>query len=879
MDNGGVDNGTQTEEVGLTLSIPVLHLQQLSEESSTFKALVFGELLARNLDTGDEEVFDWSASFDSTSGTISSNRTVALIPGSYEFTLLLTAGSVQYSGSVGFEIADGTNEVPMVIRPIIGTTVVDVHVCTRLGLFRISYPPDELASLVDPRIGVSYEGGAEVLFAINSVTGFSEGVFQMEPGARQLSLKLYDGPLQVAKSNVAQESIVVEPGLDVSMDLVPLHGETIFSLLEDGGNAQFDITVPSEVVDEAGGVSNLLAQLAVSTATGEYREVELTLTAAGAAGYTATAVLEDMRYGEIGLSLSFADVSSASPEMLASCSNTVSLTADSRSVVCEIELIRRGVVGGNLLAVVGVNVVDGAGEPVLGALISEGGETLAMTGQGFGTPGYAKLFLFAGEHVLSAQFGTSTGSVTVDVDPLEVENVEITLSASVAAQVGVDFVDASSGALITETLTVRIEGEARDRVRDVDGRPSNTFTVDSGSLAFLIAGEFAPSPAAPANLTILVSEPSDIFARTYVSTSRAVAVVEMATEISIPLVSVVDTPDGVVVNVLSDGSTDSSGTVEVPFEAGTEPEPNTGVTTSISIPAGTVLTSDDGTPLVGPLTTEVAYFSNRTTSSLQVFPGGLSNLTLTTGDDVVTGVGFRSAGLVSIEITDQSGLEARSLSGGAEIEMMIPAGTLNPDTGVAVVAGDTVPVWYSETSDGQWHEQDQATVVEEFGQLVVRFTVDHLTVFNLDWMVSSCPLSRGIQLVNFIGPGNPENGLPVCEAKVAPLLFVLQDLGPDGNGPSTNSTVFGPNTWSGPRSYLQVMNAPDINFMEMLVFYDGNGNGIVDVAQAPGEYEDPLLRTYIFNDQDNSKLCDTGPDMTRTLNPNAIAEECMASVR
>jgi hypothetical protein len=99
---------------------------------------------------------------------------------------------------------------------------------------------------------------------------------------------------------------------------------------------------------------------------------------------------------------------------------------------CDITLIRRAVVTGNILAVLGVNVENTEGEPVSGAVITNAtGDVLGITGSGtYGTAGYAKLYLQAGTYDLTAT-NPANGQVdetSVTVSPLDVENLLMTLT-------------------------------------------------------------------------------------------------------------------------------------------------------------------------------------------------------------------------------------------------------------------------------------------------------------------------------------------------------------------------------------------------------------------------------------------------------------------
>ena len=147
----------------------------------------------------------------------------------------------------------------MTIRPIIGDTVTDISIVTLLTDFKFQYDPAELsiAGFTNPQLGIIADNGNEDIFSINPATGISDNYVNLSEGVHNIKLKLYDAATQRGKSVLSQEDQVIVFGNNMAMDLVALHGETIFTLTENGGDAVFSFSVPQEVIDEVGGVGNL----------------------------------------------------------------------------------------------------------------------------------------------------------------------------------------------------------------------------------------------------------------------------------------------------------------------------------------------------------------------------------------------------------------------------------------------------------------------------------------------------------------------------------------------------------------------------------------------------------------------------------------------
>jgi len=213
------------------------------------------------------------------------------------------------------------------------------------------------------------------------------------------------------------------------MDIVPLHGEMQLILTEDGGDANLSVIVPAEVVDEVGGTNNLTATLALVGVKNPLQESALLFIDQGNGTYKADIVLTDLQYEDVTLSLTFEDTTTS--DQIASCNNTWTINNQNQNFLCDITLIRRAVISSNILAVLGINVWNEAGEPVSGAVVTNAaGDTLGITGSGtYGTAGYLKVYLLAGDHDITATdtVNSQAQTATVTLSPLEVENVQLEL--------------------------------------------------------------------------------------------------------------------------------------------------------------------------------------------------------------------------------------------------------------------------------------------------------------------------------------------------------------------------------------------------------------------------------------------------------------------
>lgn len=435
--NTSQDNRNLGQETQLNLTFSSILKQPIPNLSSAINAvngdLLTGELLVENLDSSTQETYNWSIYLNEDTFEAESNKTIVLSPGDYQFTLLLTKGDLQYLGMSSQTITDGENNIAMTIRPVIGESVTDVVVASRLADFKFNYDAAELstAGFTNPQLGIIVDEGNESILSINPSTGITNHYINLPHGDHHIQLKLYEGEVQKGKSVAAQENVIVVPGMNLQMDLVSLHGETVFSLSEDGGDATFSFKIPAEVIDEAGGAEDLDASFSIVGPKNPLRATKLTLTQDASGDYEAEAVLSNYQFDEVTVSITFTDITDSL--LLASCNMNVTLNSVPRALNCPVNLRRRAIVSGQLLGILYLNVFDTEGNPVAGATVSENDNILGITGTtGFGTANYFKTYLPAGEYTIRVDTSSDYGTAAVDILPLGTTKKDITLDLSKA---------------------------------------------------------------------------------------------------------------------------------------------------------------------------------------------------------------------------------------------------------------------------------------------------------------------------------------------------------------------------------------------------------------------------------------------------------------
>jgi hypothetical protein len=374
-------------------------------------------------------------------------------------------------------------------------------------------------------------------------------------------------------------------------------------------------------------------------------------------------------------------------------------------------------------------------------------------------------------------------------------------TTTVARKVAALFVDAATGAMMTDRVSVAVRdgnGAMSTVTRDGAGAAKNAFTVDNGIVSFQVD---AAAPL-PVHLTLVAT------AQGYNATSANLDVTaDGAYDVTARMVSVAHPPAGVTAVQEAVGTASASGTISAPIALQTPAAASTGTATTFTVPANTTITTAGGRPLTGALEATVANYSNMETSSLMAFPGGLEVSVPLTSGAAKSDVTFISGGFAAITVMDVAGNVAAHFSQPVAVQIGVPASTVNPMTGALVAAGDTIPLWsYSEVR-GEWQPEGEITIAADAaGNLLGTGSVNHLSYYNLDWTNATCATPPTVTI-----SGN---------TSAAPLMLELMLAG----GGYAHSTFIGSDTTP------QLLRVPARQPMRLTARYKGQAVGSVDVA-------------------------------------------------
>ncbi len=125
--------------------------------------------------------------------------------------------------------------------------------------------------------------------------------------------------------------------------------------------------------------------------------------------------------------------------------------------------------------------------------------------------------------------------------------------------------------------------------------------------------------------------------------------------------------------------------------------------------------------------------------SLSAFPGGF--VVSTQNEDAREEGIFTTAGFVAVDMSVNN-TPVEQFDGDVSIDIDIPAGTMNPETGQPVQPGDVIPLYSYDEDTGEWTFERDVTIPSNGSGLAkghpgnYRVTIDnitHLSYWNLDW--------------------------------------------------------------------------------------------------------------------------------------------------
>lgn len=200
-----------------------------------------------------------------------------------------------------------------------------------------------------------------------------------------------------------------------------------------------------------------------------------------------------------------------------------------------------------------------------------------------------------------------------------------------------------------------------------------------------------------------------------------------------------------VVELAPNGATTTATVVQIPASAPGE------VPLTVNIPAGVQFKNAAGQVITGSsVTINVTSFDPDNSDVEPLLPGGGFTTDRVILGDGTTASGTFSAANVARIVMLVNGVAVRQFSQPITVSMPIPSDYIDPTTGLALAAGQTLELYSNSATDNTWRFERTVTVAGNAASgFYVSFPTDHLTYFMTGRLGRSCanPI-----VINFDGP-------------------------------------------------------------------------------------------------------------------------------
>jgi hypothetical protein len=362
-------------------------------------------------------------------------QTIALQGGQYNVSVGFSDSNQEYYGTASNVTIteDATNDIDITISPVIGDTVMTADISGSVPLYDFQYASSDFDTASDSYYMLVYlDGGSAVDFTFDEFTENALLYMNISDGTHNVKIEIlkYGTPdVVIARYEGSSD---FGAGTDMTLNLTPVFGTSTFTLSETGNDAVFDLTILEETYD------------IVNSETGGYFEYRFK------ASGTANSITEEVLFlsqdteGDWGVTRTYsgfqyetmnAEVevwNTATSDEIGNCTFTVDLSKNQTPVSCDLTLERRATISGEVLQVLGVNVVDETGDAApYGTSVYIDGVFKGSTGGTGVTDGYTSLFLEPGAtysiHAVNSGAGTSSAAMSYTAESWKIDNILLRL--------------------------------------------------------------------------------------------------------------------------------------------------------------------------------------------------------------------------------------------------------------------------------------------------------------------------------------------------------------------------------------------------------------------------------------------------------------------
>jgi hypothetical protein len=268
----------------------------------------------------------------------------------------------------------------------------------------------------------------------------------------------------------------------------------------------------------------------------------------------------------------------------------------------------------------------------------------------------------------------------------------------------IQFVDAKTdeniGSIDGRTLTVKLVGNSKNTISDIIGIQKDIYYPINGFLTLALLPEYSPGGSTPVIFT-LISRMNN-----YVTSSKEIIITSDGDYIiKVKMINMDDPPEGVIIEKMFTVGTLYNGTLHSDVSIAT---PNNEV--SITIPAGTILTDNDNNYLKRFLNLTLVYYNINDDKAMGAVTGGIAGSMVK--NNTRNSVTFFPASIFDFVITDSEMVQADNIENKElQIEIKVPDGTYNPNTGGDFKINDIIEVYTYMPDTGMWNYYGADTVL------------------------------------------------------------------------------------------------------------------------------------------------------------------------
>jgi len=276
------------------------------------------------------------------------------------------------------------------------------------------------------------------------------------------------------------------------------------------------------------------------------------------------------------------------------------------------------------------------------------------------------------------------------------------------------------GANTDDRIEMTISGKDAGNIIDLAGIRQPRFYSTKGFAALALHPDRAAvEPSAPVRFVIHVNHPGFLPVEVPV-----IAYSSGINPIKIYLTNRQDAPENVdlaismVTGILSGGVLTDTLAVTTPLNMA-----------SVHLEKGTGISDAGGAQLSDDLNITLSHWEGGTTGGLKTFPGGQVTVSSAGNPGLIY-----LAGGVFVEIEDQNGRLASSLTKPIRSQVAVSPQAYNPDTRAKLTVGQTVPLWHLNTQTGIWENLNTVVLEADGSALKAPFNMYSPGLYLLGWI-------------------------------------------------------------------------------------------------------------------------------------------------